>query len=379
MLFLGEGPILSNLAYVAFLDGILGLLFVFIVSWRWRNKLSRQKKSITSHTVLVFFLLGFAQWALYSLPMLMLLTPLPQPATFGLLMLCCIGMVLSYRFFFYFFPAILGLGSFKQILIIAHSYYLQDRSLAIKVLLAPFAIAMFFSHAVLVFYPDQRDTLTVFLSLALSGIFTVLATYLGLAASIVHLDDINWRQANLDPYRQDRLATVAFHSPKWLENQLVFKPALFTLLFAGMLILGNYFKAESMAPAAKLKIVDYSLSSIATEANKEAESDLKNRSKLKLTLDLNDSEYKFRGFSPSNFRLAGESGRIVAFSPSSIIFSGKSLDTADVLPRKEQLELTIEFETTRETQELSRLKDLYLYYRSYQWMKLDLKSEGKVG
>jgi hypothetical protein len=90
--------------------------------------------------------------------------------------------------------------------------------------------------------------------------------------------------------------------------------------------------------------------------------------KVIIRLELSDSDYQFRGFSPFAFALAGEKRTIIANTPSKVVLNGEEVSGLSTLQKfrtaGETSELILEFKANRSDEELLSLKDLWLWYNS---------------
>ncbi len=93
-----------------------------------------------------------------------------------------------------------------------------------------------------------------------------------------------------------------------------------------------------------------------------------------LSLSLNDEKYKFRGFHPAQFRLAGAEKRILADRAQAFIPPSKE-DVSIFFPQgMTDTKLELVFTSDRDEKDLIQLEDLYLWYGGARLILLDPKS-----
>ncbi|MDZ4785355.1 MAG: hypothetical protein SGJ02_04680 [bacterium] len=348
------------------LSRIFGLLFLWIASLRVLKKLGSGKINYqTSFAMIMIF--GLFQWALYAAP---LRTLIPNPevdskslsSLFPFLMFISVPLVyFSIRLFLFALPSTLtkelSLRGFINTFKTTWNLTSSDPLLPLKILVAPTAISALLSSLPFIASPDGREVWVLYLSAALDGTMWLTATYLSIAAGTELLPEKDWRSAELDPYRTERLTTVSLNSPPWLSSLL--KPVTgFKLLITAILIwTSNLISLQSMKPSPDISFI----SAMASEKT------------LVLTLQLKDPEFKFNNFSPSLLRLAGETGSIISAGPLLVTQESDSKDLSVSLPKElSSIRLKVTFSVDRSAEKLVKLEDLFLYYRAYKVIPIKL-------
>ncbi len=326
------------------------------------------KISLSPKVILSFLAIGLFQWLLYALPIQIVLPLLVTSQSLQIialpitLFLSIPLMFLSLRLFLFPVPALLmkgfSLSEFRLCIYNTLNLSTKDKALPLRLLIAPTAISIFLSSLPLAISPDGRLIEIYYIAAALETSLWILASALSIAAGLTCLPDKDWKSANLDPYRDDRFKTILLKAPKALTKML--SPAFGWKLLAVALLIwtGNFLRLQSMAPAAEISILQTIV------ADKE----------LTLVVELKDPSYSFRGFVPAAFKIAGETGTIIAPIPKKVTENLSEKDLFLGIPTtSEPITLKLIFETDRTAENLIRLQDLYLYYRAYQALPLTFK------
>ena len=257
------------------------------------------------------------------------------------------GLIVGYRYYFYFLPLLLGVAPASNLLSETRSYTLADRAGPLRVMVAPFAITTLLVSLAQLPSPDGRSLLVSFISSALVGVFWILSSYLALAYALLFLSSPAWRDSALDPYRKERLETISVNAQTRLTNALRPKAGLRTLALALLLVMANFVRQISVPPSVKVELVSI-------EANQQT---------VIMVVNLHDPDFKFRGFNPRAFMLAGEGGRPVSTTMAKVSEVGGKSDDVNDLSGRSDVKLKLQFEIDRSAEDLRQLQDLWLWYQ----------------
>lgn len=355
----------ASVIFLSFLSRVISLSFLFIVCRRWLYNFTSTNATKPKLNVVAFFVFGFAQWLLYMLPTKGLLAVMTnQSKELALLELPILffsipAFFLALRLFFFFIPALLDRTSLVKVFQESLLFTAKDKLLALKVLIAPISISFLLSSLPLIISPDGRLLFSLYGSILFEGISWVLICYLALATVFQLMPEEKWRSYHLDPYRAQRFETLTFANPEWLSNLLRPKTGLKLLLVSTLVWLGNAMRAETLKPAVAVEVLNIEL-----EGKNAA-----------IKLKLQDDRYSFRGFIPAGFRLAGETGTPISSYPRKVVLDQTGEKIEVFMPEiSGSAEITLFFECDRDAQSLRLLEDLYLYYRGYKYLHLDMES-----
>ena len=95
---------------------------------------------------------------------------------------------------------------------------------------------------------------------------------------------------------------------------------------------------------------------------------------LTVQLHAKDEQYRFRGFRPIFFALAGEKRSVVSKSPTEVTMREADGDVKLQVPARDEAHLELRFSTPRAGEELKLLEDLYLWYKNVRVFKLDMSA-----
>ena len=350
---LGNFVLFEHTAGIAILFALsrsieVGLLFV--VTRRLFNKLSLAPKSWSFQAFGKFLFVGFFIWLLLILPGIPAMIFERQNISFALhLLLVLPGLFCWYRYYFYFVP--LGASqdiSIKEALSSSASFINADPFLPFRTLVAPIGVWLFLTSLPFLPYPDGRDLTFVIAADILSGSFWVLSTYLSLAFAIIYIGDPSWRLLGLDPYRTSRIDTLKHRAPPLITKILSPKGSFFVLLALGIPFwLINLGRLLDLPPAPEITLISASA--------------LNNQ--VQIVLDLKDEKYKYRGFQPLNFHLAGEKESISRNPDKATVEGLEGNRLLSLYPAKDPVKLTLAFTTSRSGRALLELEDLFLWYK----------------
>jgi hypothetical protein len=344
----------------AFLQCTVELSFLFIIGHAWLLKLKLYHHQASRLTAAVrLFAAGLTLWVIMTLPLLLGSVASNRLAQGLFLILSLPALMIAYRYYFYFLPAISAQGGFQELFSAAGEYVRQDKFAPLRVLLPPIGLMLIWIQLAAIPAPDGRYLTLQVMSALSAVIFWVTATYLGLAYAFLAMPAQSWRNLNLDPYRTARFETLKRQSPQRLAYLLGTPAALRLLLLGSIIWTGNNARLIYMPPAA-----DITLNSIATEDNT-----------VIIELAVSDERHNFRGFNPAQFYLAGERGTVVSDKLSAVILPSNSPVTDSLPHNQPKAILQLSFRTSRSGRALVELEDLYLWYRAVRLYRVDLKKK----
>lgn len=345
------------------------LIFLFLLGIRWADKLRAQNETLPSPGILEqanfraftfarLLLTGFVLWALVIFPPALSIAGGKFQSTI-FLALFLPGIILSYRYFMYFFPILFSPRgqSMARSLHSAAQFVKSDFLLPFRILAAPLGISTLISSLCAAPFPDGRDIYLSLLGDLFSPLLWVLSCYLGLAFALLMLSEKEWRELGLDPYRHARLDTLSILSPGWLASILSVRSGIKFLIVGSLVWAGNQIRLELMPPPGEITIKSVEVAEDTVTMN----------------IEVKDLKYDLRAFQPVNLRLAGEkyletsdSSAVIAPSPEKVI-SPETTDSPDLrfyVPHTtEPVQLTLIFKALRSGEQLTALQDLYLWYR----------------
>lgn len=353
-------------------ERILQLLFLFFVSFKWARMLKMKSFPFKASSLAKVFTIGMFLWALLVLPPAIFIGVSQSKAhalSFALLVLLVVpGLIIGYRYFMYSFPISFTNASLIEASVTARTYVMVDRLLPLRCLAAPTGITLTLTALSSALYPDGRSLSLSLIGACFSGLLWVLSCYLGLGFGIALLGEKSWRELEFDPYREARTSTLTLQAPHFLGKMLSFKSGIRFLLVSLLIWFGNISRLELMKPAPEITLISTSVKDdIAT-----------------IVLQIKDEDYKFRGFQPIHFSLAGERflespgqlAGVISQSPSEATLGTHMKIEGDPrfqLPYSDKpLELTLEFQCTRSGDALTALQDLWLWYRHVKIMQVKL-------
>jgi hypothetical protein len=335
------------------------IIFLSIITIRWLNVFRLTPAKPRFKSLFLYFGVGFIVWMIVTIPFLIqALGDLP-PNLNGIGMLLVVpALYLLYKYFFYFFPILNGISSPTKIMESSITINRGEPNLPIKTLLPALGFFSLITASFMALSPDGRS-LSVNLVISLfAGIFWFLHCYVSLGASLLYWNQKDWHECKLDPYRNARLASISIAAPKILSHFLQPKQGLIALCVSLLVWFANMMSLEITPPAAAITGVQASI---------------KDKNTVSLSLDVEDKEYKLRGFQPMHFSLAGEKRAPVCEEVTKAVIKGESEDRSYILPETpDKLALEIEFKCERDEEALKKLEDLYLWYRGVKLDKIKL-------
>jgi hypothetical protein len=357
----------TTLILLKAVERLVEMVCLFIIGRKILAVLASQELRPSTGALVRLASVGFGLWIAINLPfawvsMISVQGPRHLTELIPLVLAMTLG-VLGYIYFFYFFPLLLGLRQWRMVLSMARSFTRKDPLLPIKVSVGPLAIMYLGEASIRMISPDLRYLGVALASNLVDGLGWWLSCYTSTTAALLLLPDSDWRQLNLEPYRASRLTTLALQANPVLARLLQPRSALIMLVLSAVISAGNYARLAELPSSAEVHVRSVKIE----------------EKSLSLTLELADPEYRFRGFQPLRFRLAGPERKVVAAFPSKAHLEGGTEDALISLPHSEaKLVLILDFVVDRPANELALLEDLYLWYGGQRLMLLDLKS-GQTG
>lgn len=348
----------EHLSY-AVMERLCVLSFLWFLGRRWIRRLRSEPLPHSLDGFLRFLTAGFIFWAMLSVPLLAQLLPLPAPARLVFLLTLIPATLLTLRYYCFFFPLIAGERSLRVALATARTISAGEPALVLKILVSPAAMALLASSLISAADPAGWSTPLTLLSNISSGILEAGVFFLGFAAILTRLPAAAWRAYGLDPYRESRLSTLMIQGGTVLPRILTLRAGLMTLALALLVWSGNTLRLAELPPAAELTVQRILL------RNQE----------VTLELSARDPRYRFRGFKPARFALAGERYTVVSPHPALVTTPEAPGDVRITFPRTTaELALTMVFPVKRSAEDLRTLEDLYLWYGRSRLFRLDLGS-----
>ncbi len=330
-------------------SGAFDLIFLWWMGKRHITRLSAGRRSYSPLSLILFFVIGSATSAVPSIPLIAL--SLGQSAAMQMVFLtAAMGTIFfAYFYFFWFFPFQAGVVSLRRALSIARHFITNDWKSPFKVMLAPAGIMLLGQGLLNMPAPDGRVIELAVLSDSLGGLYWVLSSYTGFAVALTMLSEREWHDLHLDSYRQSRMTTLAVASRPWLEKALTPSFGLQVFALCVLVWAANSIRLANLPPAPAIAVDGVELK----------------ESQLTLRLRLHDSKYRYYGFRPAFFRLAGSQRTVVSPFPEKAWIAGEDPEQQRLLglPHdKDDVSLILEFRTSITASELSEAKDLYLWY-----------------
>lgn len=350
--------LVSNSVSLMIIERGIQLSVLYFITRRWKQRLSIQRSRENHFQILIYGLVGYCLWFSIMGPLIGL--TMIKDGSFLLLFLLGVGCYLSLQFYFIHIPLIIGSLTFRQSLGVAKEIIQFDRLLPIKIIGSASGITILLYAIISAPFPDGRSMLFTALAQLASALFWVLSSYLSLAAACLALSDKYWHEWKLDPYRSSRFETLSKHGSSIVTEILSPKGSIIAIMLGCMCLTANFFRSQDIPPPATIIV----------------ESTTVNEDTVTIKLNLSDDTYSFRGTSPMNFALAGESRSVISPVPEVVTDSITGEDKRFFIPNNQKQErITLSFKADRSGDALVALKDLYLWYRNVKIAHLELKKE----
>lgn len=347
--FLVQLPLGFFAAAIVF-ERLAQIAVLFAVTRRWRRKLEQPgaRGVPFGSSFLRTCAFGIVLWLLCVAP---LVVSSIQPESSLILLVAFLfvfGLVLSLRYYFYFAAtALLGLD-LKRAAIKALAMSKATPRAALRSAIAPIGLTMLLVNVCSLPFPDGRSMAWASIGAFCQATFWLLSTYSALAFSLILVEDGDWRAAELDPYRAERLETFKVQGRGMVADMLTAKSGMQAMVLAVLLFISNSVRDFNEPPAAKiaLKSVEY--------ADNVA----------KVSVHVSDPEYQLRGFLPLMFSIATRDGTPFARQPTSIRDADdENSEVPQLNALRSEVLLNLEFPTSRTAESLKTQADLWLWYK----------------
>jgi hypothetical protein len=339
-------------ASVVVIDRLMQIAVVSIIVLRWRRLLQTPQapKIRTSGVVFRIAVVSVAASIVLSTPFFGIALSRNVVGALAFLGLFVLGLVWCLRvYLFYAVAGMLGLpvgASFARAVEISRS----NTKAILRSLVAPVALTVVCSALFLMPYPDGRSLAWMAASSACEGIFWILSTYTGLGLALTIFTEKEWRTAGLSHYRADRLLTLNTQGGKVLPKYLA--PRFGFIMFAVALcfLAGNLARLGQLPPAAKVTLRNVAVSDY----------------KISVALELEDREFKFRGFQPQAFFIASQTGSLQS---TRLVSASQQADKEDAVgfikaTGTEPVMLYLTFSSAKTGEVLRELDNMWLWYRA---------------
>jgi len=340
----------SNEMGIMVLDRAIQILVVAFIVLRWRKRLQGTQGAPLGVTRLAarIAVVSITSTLLLALPFLGLLGNRGGGAF--LFLLCgALGVVWCLRVYFYF--AVVGIlgAPISSGLARAVAMSKSDGMAALRSLVVPCALTMLLTSLLMMPSPGGRSILWMTAASSAEGIFWILSTYTALAYALAVFNDSEWRAAGLTPYRQERLSTIQTQGGTTLARYLRPKVGLWMCLGAVCLMAANLARQMNEPPAASVAVKSVTVSDYL----------------IKVELEVEDREYKFRGFHPMAFSVKSKTGFPIANSLTSISLTPDGTNLLGPLYSKDGAPQTLflTFSSGKTAAALRGLDNVWLWYQ----------------
>lgn len=333
-------------------DRLVQIAVVTYIAVRWRKRLGATRRSLGSPVVIAsrIALVSLASSFIIFMPLSMFMMSINSGFEFLFLALFVAGCVWCLRVIFYFAAvSLFGMGV-RPGLSAALTVGRSNPMLAIKSLVAPAAYVVLLASVALIPSPDGRSIICSTLASVAEGVFWIGSTYTGLGCALTLFEDRIWREAGLDQYRNERLATLQTQGGARLGKWLSPRVGVFTLIVGAMFTLGNLARQLTLPPSATIVLES------ATIADRS----------VRLELRIEDLQYKFRGFNVAAFSIASKTG----FAQSDHLVSAAMKPEEEVIISAvpsgsgEQRKLYLKFATSKSSDALRAADNMWLWYKA---------------
>lgn len=344
-------------------DRFLQLSVVSLIVLRWRRRFEYERRGGdgASRVFLRIMVVGFIVWGALTFPVLgATLTPLPWLSSLCLLVFF-IAVFWIFRFYFYFATFGLLTGSVREVAFATLALSRKNPGAALRSLVAPLAVTALVWGLLLYPSPDGRSLFWSTMTSTALGIFWILATYTGIAYTLVLMDDSAWRAAGLVPYRRERLRTLEIQGRTSHFNWLAPRDGAKIFMVALCVVALSLYQGLQKAPAPRVTIQS-------CEAQNHG---------VSIVLELTDAQYKFRGFNPYAFSLRSQTGfDDISNGISKIVYEpGGEEVTGPLSPESSPVKVRINFKSNKTQEALAELDNVYLWYNLKALFPVPLRPE----
>lgn len=327
--------VLENLV-AATLQTVIGVRFI---------KFFNPSFSVSLNVAFKTTIVGFILFSLASTPAI--LGALGGVIKANYLLLALPAFFVFYFGYFYFAPMLFCQGLYANpglsfAIVKAH------RSAPLRVIIPTIAFSSILGGLVGILSPDGREPFYNGGLAVASSISDVVGFYLAASFGAFFVSKIPDSGA---PSSEQLLgAEKEFTNPT--GDLLTLKTSLI-LAAAGMALnFGNFGKAATMEPAARITLISSSI----------------DEHDVILSLKFADEKYKLRGFQPIALTLAGPNRGVISTPPEVVSVADQQTSDSDMrfqLPRtSEPVVLNLKFKTTRSSADLAAIEDLFLWYKN---------------
>lgn len=340
----------TDIGGLMFLDRFLQLSVASVIVLRWRRRFEHDKRrqATSSKALLRMFISGFVVWGALTFPILgATFTSLPWLSS-----LCVFVFFFAvfwvFRFYFYFVTFGLLSGSIPEVAQATLAVSRRDPGAAIRSLIGPLAVTALAWGVLLLPSPDGRSLFWATVTSTSLGLFWILGTYTGIAFALVLIDESTWRAAGLDPYRKERLRTLETQGRASHFNWLAPRHGVKIFVIAVCAIVMSLYQGLQTTPAPHITVQR-------CEARNHG---------LSVVVELNDLQYKFRGFNPYAFSLRSQTGfdEVSSGIEKVSIEPGGAELTGPLSPEPNPVVLRIDFKSNKTQEALQILDNMYLWY-----------------
>lgn len=351
-----EATNLTAFLFLTLFDKLTELGFLYYSGRRYFSMVSAHGVSDNKGVLLRLLAFGAAMWLAVALPVTLQATvPSPTGQLVLLLLLAC-GFAITFSYYFFFVPILLGVTRISEIFAFARTYTANDRSLPFRVIVPSIALTVLLMGVCLLPYPDGSSPFFLYLADILSGLPKIVTVYLALGFAIVFLTPAPG--VELRPYHQAHVISMGVRAPTWLKHSLHFRNSLVALLIGSSIWASNSMRLQGMPPSAEVKV----------------ESVMIGDNKALVTLKVQDKESELRTFDPSSITLATPKHAPISEELLSVSVGGTKLKPLErITPSDDPVTLTLEFQTPRNENQMRRLQGVVLWYRNTPLATLSFK------
>lgn len=349
---------LTAFLFLTLFDKLIELSFLYYVGRRFFSMVSA--KGISDERGVLLRLLGFGAvlWLAIALPVtLQAAVPAASGQLVLLLLLAC-GFAITFTYYFFFVPILLGVTRISEIFSFARGYTALDRTLPFRVVIPSVALTVLLMGLCLFPYPDGSSAFFLYLADIVSGLPRIVSVYLALGFAIVFLLPGHHPGVELRPYHQAHVISMGVRAPGWLKQWLHLRNSFVLLLIGSSVWASNSMRLQVMPPNAEVKIESVTI------GDNEAS----------VTLKVHDKENALRAFDPSNISLGTPKHAPISEDLLSVSVNGSKLGPLDrITPSSSPVTLTLQFKTPRSEEQMRRLQEVVLWYRNTMLATLSFK------
>ena len=350
-------PLLFELP-LALIQRVLELAALYFWGFRCLRSLAPGAWRWSFRSLALMLVVGTLLWGALTLPFF-LVRVLQSVESRSFALTCLIvATVCAYLYYFYFFPLILNGAHPLRALAHAREYLRGDPYLPLRIEVPTFSLMLLVTGLILIPYPDGREILSSLLAACAQPLAWLLSSFLGIAYGLRALSAEAWRSLQLDPYRSERLDSLAKRGSGRLAALLELRAGALLLMISLPLWGANLLRVIRMPPSAAIELRELRV----------------DQEKVRLMLNVRDERYALRGFDPMLFTLAGEHGTLVSPPPQEVRVRdhNRDIDGRRAFPRDAYAH-TIElvFVPLQPAEQLKKLTDIHLWYRGARIMRLD--------